>query len=221
MSIIPENVRAARKRKGMSQQQLADAAGVGQSTIDKLETGKTRASRYIARIAAVLDVDVSELDSDFEAGAILPVRVESYAVPGRKILGDKDFPIYAAYEGEGGSMVLSSEPLEYIHRPEFMLNETEGYGIMVVGEAMEPAYEPGDTALVHPRLPILPATDVILYAQAEGSGERAIIRRLLKTTQEAWLLRQWNPPQGEVQDFALDRNGWTKCHRVVGKYSRR
>src|SRR3954463_2627816 len=57
-----EMIRAARERRGWSQEALAEAAGVSQSTIDKIERGLTKRSRFLHAIANVLDLSLDEID---------------------------------------------------------------------------------------------------------------------------------------------------------------
>lgn len=72
MTIIAQNVRAARQRKGWSQEQLAAAAGISQTTIDKIERGETRNSRFLPKIATVLEVPLSELDPEVGTNTYVP-----------------------------------------------------------------------------------------------------------------------------------------------------
>ncbi len=51
-----------RRLRAMSQQELADAAGVGRNTISRIERGETGAQgRTLRRVAEVLGVDVAQL----------------------------------------------------------------------------------------------------------------------------------------------------------------
>jgi transcriptional regulator with XRE-family HTH domain len=51
----------ARKRRGLSQQQLADLCGIAQSTLGSLEAGTRLTSRKVSSIAEILEVDVAWL----------------------------------------------------------------------------------------------------------------------------------------------------------------
>jgi len=221
MAINPEKVRAARVSKGLSQQQLADAVGTSQATIDKIERGESLTSRTLPKIATVLAVDIADLDDSFSPGAVILSKPRAVIVPGNELVGEKDFPVYAAVEGGNGTMILSAEAIDYVRRPEPLKMVRNGYGVLVINTSMIPAYEPGDMALVNPVLPPLPDTDVILYSDNENGEVHGAIKRLLKYNRENWFLRQWNPPEGENMDFQWDRLVWQTSHRVVGKYARR
>lgn len=59
-----ERLREFRRLRAFSQQELADAAGVGRNTISRIERGETGAhGRTLRRLAQALSVDVAELVS--------------------------------------------------------------------------------------------------------------------------------------------------------------
>mgnify|MGYP002778407806 FL=1 len=63
MSPLMLDVRRMRERRGMTQVQLAELAGVRQATISAMETGQTRGVDFdvLERIAEVLDVEPGSL----------------------------------------------------------------------------------------------------------------------------------------------------------------
>jgi transcriptional regulator with XRE-family HTH domain len=62
MEVNVERLREFRRRCALSQQELADAAGVGRNTISRIERGETGAhGRTLRRLAQALSVDVAEL----------------------------------------------------------------------------------------------------------------------------------------------------------------
>ena len=58
---LAENVRTLRERAGMTQAELAEKLGKGQTTIQKIETGQTIRPRFLEEMAAVLGVSPHEL----------------------------------------------------------------------------------------------------------------------------------------------------------------
>lgn len=58
---LAENVRALRERAGMTQAELAEKLGKGQTTIQKIETGQTVRPRFLEEMAAALGVSPYEL----------------------------------------------------------------------------------------------------------------------------------------------------------------
>ena len=58
-----ERLRVAREKKGLSQEDLAKASGVGQGTISKIERGDQNSSGYDAILSYTLDIDAMWLYS--------------------------------------------------------------------------------------------------------------------------------------------------------------
>lgn len=199
-----DEIRKAREAKGLSQVALAKAIGISQSAVNKIEQGETVKSKWLPEIEAYLKMAPPPADG-------------AYRPPPAFFSSDRNMPVFAAAEGGNGFMIIETEPIEHVPRPYTLAGISEAYGILITGESMVPAYEPGDTAWVNPRLPPIRDVDVILY-ELDGHGEaKASIKRLVSWTETEWELKQHNPPK----TFKLKRREWPKCHRVVGKFSRR
>ncbi len=62
MHIVGENIKKSREKKGLSQENLADALNVTRQTVSSWETGRTEPDLdTLHRIAQVLEVTVEEL----------------------------------------------------------------------------------------------------------------------------------------------------------------
>jgi transcriptional regulator with XRE-family HTH domain len=62
MEVNVERLKKLRTLRAFSQQELADAVGVGRNTISRIERGETGAhGRTLRRLAQALRVDVAEL----------------------------------------------------------------------------------------------------------------------------------------------------------------
>lgn len=201
----PDTIRSVRR-------QLKDGRQSGIST----ET--------LARLAPVLETTPEWLLSATGQETVAPAAetapegqqeaIQPNLRPLPEIMGARDLPVYAAVEGGRGHMVVSTEPIDLVPRPWYMREVRDGYAVLVVGESMAPAFEPGQMAIVNPRLPPQRDADVILVS-GEHEGEfTASIKRLLNWSASEWKLRQFNPKR----DFALSRKEWPKALRVVGKY---
>lgn len=215
----PQAVVAARKAKSLSQSQLAAAAKVSQQLIASIEKGLTRTTKFLPRIAAVLDVPPGQLDPEW-VNIVLP-RASSEADPTLPA-GRRDLPIHSAAEAGTGHIIVTSDPVDWLPRPAPVAHVRKAYGLYIAGESMVPEFEPGDIALVNPHLPAVPDTTCIFYGQGHEEREevRATVKRLRRKTGDTWYLKQWNPPEGMKSEFTLSRAAWPVCHRVIGKYSR-
>jgi SOS-response transcriptional repressor LexA len=159
---------------------------------------------------------------------VSPDDLRSTAVPlGGRLEGDlraagslraadrADLPVYASAEG-GSGIIITSEPIDFIRRPEPLLSVRDGYACYVIGDSMSPAYEQGDLLLVHPGRPARPGDDCAFLRGLDDGTQEALVRRLLRSTPEKWRVRQFNP----AKDLDLDRSHWQKIQLIVGKYSR-
>ena len=207
-----EIIREAREKRGWSQKDLADRAGVSQVAIVKIESGATVHSKFLPKIAQILGLDLADLDHTLRGGAL----------PGAPFVNEvrPDFPVYASAEGGPGEIIRSSEPIDFIPRPSHLVHVKDAYGLLVTGNSMAPEYKNGEMAIVEPRLPVVADEVHIFYAEKDGEA-RATIKHLRRATTERWLVRQHNPPDGLAADFALSRKEWGVAHRVTGKMTRR
>lgn len=228
MTKIGETIKRLRESKSLTQNDLARLAKVSQPTIADIESGKQQTSKKLPAIAKALGVTVAEIDKDFfvEWGGVDQTNDQSqtklHSQPIENIitkvdtpLGARDLPVFAAVEGGDGDLVVSTEPVDLVPRPWYLGEVKDGFGVIVTGESMYPAYEPGDTAIVNPRLPYMRGKIHIFTAESENSHFKATIKKLVGVTQTHWKVEQFNPPHV----FELDRKIWTNARRVVGKYN--
>lgn len=217
---IGETIRRAREANGWSQEVLAEKAGTKQQTVQRIESGQVRASRALPGIFAALGLQLpvaAQIHVSSSAQAAQPM------VPGASLVGAADLPIYASVVGGSvdDAMTVTAEIIDYVKRPEPLANAKNGYGLYVIGTSMVPVYRPGDLALVHPNLPAAAGDDVIICGLTELGEHYAMIKHLVRATPTKWRLRQYNPAEGESEEFELDRAEWPVCHTVVGVYRKR
>jgi phage repressor protein C with HTH and peptisase S24 domain len=155
-----------------------------------------------------------------KTGPVPPVReAASYAARQRREAQalERDLPVYASAQGGPTGMMVTSEPIEYVYRPDPLMGVPRAFAVYVVGDSMSPAYEHGDLILVHPHSPPRRGDDVLL-AQAEFNGEvAALVKRLVGWNEKSWHVRQFNPRK----DYDLSRAEWQQVRVVIGKYNRR
>lgn len=211
---LAANIRTRRAFLNWSQKELAQRAGVSQQLINALEAERVRSSKFIREIAMALGCAISDLDSSY--GVMAEDGGSIVNAAGR--LGD--LPIFGASEADVGSVVVSEESIDFIDRPEPLLNVRGGYGVIVANNFMFPEYEVGDFALVNPHLPPVPDTTCIFYSDNKDQTIGRI-RRLLTIAPDRWTVKAWQPAEGFEAVTELPRDSWQKCHRLVGRYCRR
>lgn len=208
-----EIIREAREKRDWSQKVLADRVGISQPAIRKIEAGDTQQSKFLAKIAQVLELDLATLDSGLASQMIEdrpPLQRDSRP----------DFRIYASAEGGAGEIIRSADPVDFVPRPTHLVHVRDAYGLFITGTSMEPEYNGGEMAIVEPSMPIIPGEVYIFYAERDGEA-RATIKKLRRQTADNWLVTQHNPPEGKSKDFQLSRREWSIAHRVTGKFTRR
>lgn len=226
---IGDRVKMLRERMGLSQPELAARlGGVKQQSINQLERNKVERPRYLLELASVLGVDPRWLETGLGAGPDLPHSASTenaehpptnaVILPDPPVLGPKDLPVYGAAEGgPAGAMLVTMDPIEWVRRPEPLLQVKGAYAVYVVGDSMSPAYEQGDMILVHPAKPPRGGDDVLLCRHEPDGRMHSLVKRLLRASEGRWRVRQYNPPK----EFDLPKTEWQRALLIVGKYHRR
>ena len=114
---------------------------------------------------------------------------------------------------------VNFEAIDRVKMPHVLENVRGGYGILVKGTSMVPAYREDDIALVHPHLAPARDTDCVFYhtPPKEFGEAEAMIKHLIGINDREWKLEQYRP----AREFSEFRADWPICHRVVGKYNAR
>lgn len=135
----PNRIAEWREQRGLSQEELADAAGISSGYLSRMERGERNVSlKNLAKIAQALTVSERELVADTPTPDPSVKRTEVFRVPlGGKIVGGGAIDVSTA-QGEPG--------LEYeIELSVRVPDATVAY--QVVGESMMPVYRP-DTVII-------------------------------------------------------------------------
>lgn len=219
---IHERLQKARKQAGYSSAaQAAEAMGVNYATYSGHENGNRGIKQQtVMKYAKFFRVTFNWLqfgedDGNLPQESVVTGYIEPITTRVEAPLGERDLPVYAAVEGGDGDLVVSTEPVDMVPRPWYMGQVKDGYAVIVTGESMVPAYDPGDMAIVNPKLPPVRGKVHIFTCENENSHFKASIKVLVKSTETAWMVEQYNPPK----TYALPKSEWTHARRVVGKYN--
>lgn len=207
---IGDQIRARREARGWSQAELGRRAGTNQQNVDRIEKGQVQNSRYLQAIVSVLNFDVGKaVQFNAESGELIEKDI---------LVGSKGMPLYSATEGGAGATIVNFEPIDYLKWPAPLLHVPDGFGVLVVEESMFPVFEPGDIALVNPRITPRKGKNCVLLGPDTGRPQvKSLIKRFVSQGDSTWRVEQWNPQE----TFELAKADWPRCFSVVGKYDAR
>lgn len=206
---IGENLKKERKRQRLTVAEIAAQLCISRTAIYDIENGKTKESAHFEQYAALLGKPLSYFDPE---GANVATIKHNSMEP--FFIGEKDLKVYASAMAGDGTLIVDTNPIDYIGRPESLRNEPDGYGLMVTGDSMSPRFESGEVVYVHPRMSLSNNCDVVLYSENAAGEVFAMVKRLLRYNETTWFVKQLNPER----EFELARSKWQKCHLIVGAH---
>ena len=126
------NLKAARKAKGLTQTEVANAIGLTQNGYSYWENGKTKIDReQIIKLAALFEVSVDYLRGNTETPTSNGVRIP--------VLGD----VAAGIPIEAITDIVDYEEIDAA-----MAKSGEFFGLRIKGDSMEPRMREGDVVIV-------------------------------------------------------------------------
>src|SRR5438034_5064563 len=126
----------------------------------------------------------------------------------RQMTGTEPIPIRSAARGGGDQeMFLEDGPIGYPARPSNLSGVRGAYAIYMVGDSMEPRYQPGWLLHVNPFKPPTRGRDVVVYKK----GQAVLIKQFVGWEGDVLVLRQLNPPD----TLRIPREQVNECHLVV------
>lgn len=185
-------IKQERIRRGMSQRQLADAVGVSQPAIKKIESGETQHSRFLPKIEMYLGL----MGIASEAGAAAtshPARAPA-------------MPIFGAIEITGDEFKVTPEPVANL--PSISAVVPRAYAIYSRGDGMTPRYREGEIIVIHPFMPARGGDGVVLTHKDQ---ERKKLRELVRTTPTHWIVKTLHPEK----EHRVAREEWPTCELIM------
>ena len=219
------------KALGHSQGGLARHLGLDPSAVSRMFRGERRLKAdEVPAVASFLECTVDDVLAHARASSSENAVASLHKPIGERLgaevdlskfeaarLGEKNLPVYASAEGGPTGLLVTSEPIDWVKRPEPLLNVARGFAVYVIGDSMSPAYNHGDMILVHPSKPPQRGDDVLLTKVLKDQGMAALIKKLVRWNETTWFVKQYNPPK----EFKLARAEWQQVNVIVGKYNAR
>jgi phage repressor protein C with HTH and peptisase S24 domain len=216
----------ALERVGATQADLARQLRLAPSAVSRMMKGERRMNQLeTVQIAQFLGVTTEEvLRHAIESTA--PPPASDTPRPGRgrprstgpaAAVGSSptvvrvpdQIPIRSAARGGGDQeMFLEDGPIGHTPRPASLVGVRLAYAIYMVGDSMEPRYEPGWLLHVNPFKPPTRGRDVVVYKQ----NNAVLIKQFVSWEGDTLVLRQLNPQE----TLRIPRDQVRECHLVVG-----
>ena len=164
-----ERLKALRKERGYSQEDVAKMLGIGRTTYLKYESGENKPSRKLKELASLFGVTTDYLLGRDSAPAARPAASESARKKGVRIpvLGHvvAGIPIEAVQEYDDWEEI-----------PEEMARRGEYFALRVTGDSMKPVICNGDVIIVR----IQPDVDTEQIAVVGVNGNEATVKKIIK-----------------------------------------
>jgi phage repressor protein C with HTH and peptisase S24 domain len=215
-------LREARKAKGMTLVQVAQALGVTYPAVQQWEAGKTAPSTENLRaLAGLLQFDpfTGGRTGTPAAEGLVPnvdlTRAED-APPLHRFGGPRDVEVRGTAVGGGGTdgdFRFNGQVIDRVPRPQGIANRRDVYALYVENDSMYPRFDPGARLYVDPHRRPRPGDDVVveLHSESESEPGPGFIKKLVKTTPTKLIVEQFNPPK--QLEFEISRV--KSLHRVI------
>lgn len=209
MDSFGKRLRAAMRDAGVKNAQLARKLNVTPAAVSQWlsETSSPRRDNVFA-IAQALSVPIETLISDIQS-PIESFPLRTHPAP---VAQARDLPVFASVEAGGGAMLIQQNPIDYTYRSETSMG-ADCFACHVLGDSMEPAFERGEQVIVDPRRVAMPGDACVFVDESDATEWRAVVKRLVRVTDRAWIVRQFNP----ARDFELPRDKWPRALKIVEK----
>ena len=229
MTKIGNAIAARRAELGLNQTELANAAGMSQKNISKLELGQTAKPQNWRMLAKALKMDETEFAKLIDESAMqlgrpgkrataiprnVSARVREINAPYFGV--NKRVPIMGrAAAGAPGKLVMMGTEYDTIETPPELAGVDGAYAVYVYGDSMEPRYFNGELLMVNPYVPVGRGDFCIVQIGSDGD-ECGYVKRFVSQDGEHLVVTQMNP----AEDLVFDSADVQAVHKVVGMRTR-
>ena len=236
MTRLGDFVAKRRIELGLTQEQLAQAAGLSDAAIGKIERGETRKPNNLLALAAALDVSAARLRTFVaEDNGELMYRGRPRMTPLPPTEFGTEFPPFtihtipllgSAYGGKNESDLNINDETKRVKTPPCLENVDDAYAVHVRGESMIPRYYPGEMLYVHPTKSLVRDAFCVVQIKVPGADtpSEAYVKQYVGTDYPEWdakleetrvVFRQLNPEK--IVDWGIDEI--YAIHPIVGTQS--
>lgn len=228
----PNSLRAIRRARDLTLEQLGELIGTDASTVNKLEKGSMRLTdKWLLPLCKALDVSADQLLNvpDAAPGIIPPDQrdiTREQEIARQPGLGDafrpapvsipvprdmpNDVPVLGTAAGShlrGAFQLDEANIVDWVRRPPALAGAKTAYAIYVEGSSMAPEHNAGDLRFVHPgRPPRIGDTVIVQLRNGPHEPIEASIGHYRRKTATQLVIGKLNP-EAEVQlklDIVID-----------------
>lgn len=195
---LNERILEARKKAGLTQQELASLVNVTKAAVSAWERTAVPRQDKIEAIAKATKVSVEWLLIGAEPAGEGDVQLTSNGV----VLSTVDFPtrktipVYGqAVAGVNGEFVFNGIKLFEVLCPPQLSHVNNAYGVQVSGDSMYPRYEDGEIVYVDPSRRVKKGDYVVAQIMMENETDlpQAFVKKFVRHNEQELVLEQFNP----------------------------
>lgn len=167
-----------------------------------------------AALSRRLGVAESDLRGPGRPRAVRPLPPPNAALgPAIDIPGGVSLPVYGqAVGGPDGRFVFNGTKIDDVLAPPMLRGVRDAYAVYVAGHSMEPRYRPGETAYVHPHLPVRQGDFVIVQIRGDDEEDPSgYVKEFVSWDDRRLRLRQLNPKK----TLEFPHSKVISVHRIV------
>ncbi len=215
-------IREWRKKRGLTQEQLAEITGLSKEYVSRMERGERNVSlKNHAKLAESLNVNQTDLvpSGANTGGVFLPQLAEDAAEQAQNYFPRRSalVPIFAGKALSWSEMEVSAAPVDRVPRPWFLREAAEVYGLIVSTKNMAPIVEPYDLVIVNEDLPPRESRETLFCSRKGHKPLRVVIARLLDATSVDWKVQELAPERGHSAGRLLPKAEWPGAYPIVAK----
>jgi phage repressor protein C with HTH and peptisase S24 domain len=201
---IARNLAALAKAAGYNYKSLSLAAGIGETYVREIVTGRIRKPSFdkLSAIASVLQVPIAAITEAPDIPSPLPTKAPlspdlalGNIVPPAAATLPRDLPVMGTAAGSAvGAFQFEGGVVDMVRRPPALAGAKDVYAIYVVGDSMQPQHNDGELRFVHPHRPIHIGDTVIIQTRTtDHEPPQAYIKNLVRRGAEEIVVAQLNP----------------------------
>jgi phage repressor protein C with HTH and peptisase S24 domain len=209
-------IRRGLEKPGRTQTGLAQALGRSPSAVTALLKGQRQLkAREIAIVAEYLGEEPPALQ--LPSASDHPRERTNAGAPEPSRFPRRRLPVFGlARGGHDGRFVLNGQRVADVLCPPSLEHVPDAYAVYIHGDSMEPRYYAGETAWVHPHLPVRSGDFVVAQIfDSEGEPPLGFVKRFVSRNARELVLEQFNPPEGQDRLMRFPADHVISVHRIL------